>query len=312
MPTAVEFLLTTLLPVAAAGIGTSSRIVIKPSAGYVQSLVIWSAIVGQSGGLKTPAQKAIIKPLIKLEETNYYEQYLNALKAYNEQMAYRKAHPEEENGEPAPVPPVRRRLVTKDCTLEKLQRIHGDNSRGLLYYRDELAGGAKSRNQYRGGFGADLEAELDQFNGAEIIYDRGDKEVFLPKSCICRTGGYQWEVAAQIMDREGDYTGMNARWLLDGAKAPLAYIDLLSPDADTETGLSDALLKLYTALGTVPDCDYLLSYDAKVLFQAFQHQSVDAGRCRIPARIAGRLSQESKLCGTAGVAAAHRKCHAAG
>jgi hypothetical protein len=276
MPTAVEFLITTLLPVAAACIGTSSRIVIKPSAGYVQPLVIWSAIVGQSGGLKTPAQKAIVKPLVKLEEI-YYEQYKEALKVYQEEVACRRAHPEEFEGEPDPVPPVRRRLVTKDCTLEKLQRIHGDNSRGLLYYRDELAGGAKSRNQYRGGFGADLEAELDQFNGAEIIYDRGDKEVFLPKSCICRTGGYQWEVAAQMMDAEGDYTGMNARWLLDGAKAPPAYIDLLSPDADTDTGLSDALLKLYTALGTVPDCDYLLSHDAKVLFQAFQHESVDQG-----------------------------------
>ena len=276
MPTAVEFLITTLLPVAAACIGTSSRIIVKPQGGYVQALVIWSAIVGQSGGLKTPAQKAIIKPLMALEAL-YYQEYQEALKAYKEQTTCRQANPEQFDGEPEPVAPVRKRLVTKDCTLEKLQRIHGDNPRGLLYYRDELAGGAKSRNQYRGGFGADYEAELDQFNGAEIIYDRGDKEVFLSSSCICRTGGYQWEVAAQMMDENGDFTGMNARWLLDAAKAPKPYIDLLSKDADTDTGLSDALMRLYSALRKVPDRDYLLSYEAKVLFQAFQHQSVDEG-----------------------------------
>jgi len=274
MPTAVEYLITTFLPSSATCIGTSSRVIVKTAAGYIQPLVIWSAIIGQSGGLKTPAQKAIIKPLLKLEAL-YYEQYLEALKDYNEQMAYRKAHPEEFNGEPDPIPPVRQRLVTKDCTIEQLQRIHGDNKRGILYYRDELAGGAKSRNQYRGGFGADFEAELDQFNGAEIIYDRGDKQVFLANSCIPRTGGYQWEVAAQMMDENGDYTGMNARWLLDAAKAPKPYIDLLSADADTDTGLGDTLMQLYTQLRNLPDCDYLLSYDAKVLFQAFQHQSVD-------------------------------------
>lgn len=274
MPTAVEYLITTFLPSSATCIGTSSRVIVKTSAGYIQPLVIWSAIIGQSGALKTPAQKAIIKPLIKLEAL-YYEQYKEALKDYNEQMAYRKAHAKEFDGEPDPIPPVRQRLVTKDCTIEQLQRIHGDNTRGILYYRDELAGGAKSRNQYRGGFGADFEAELDQFNGAEIIYDRGDKQVFLANSCIPRTGGYQWEVAAQMMDENGDYTGMNARWLLDGAKAPKPYIDLLSAEADIDTGLSDTLMQLYTQLRNLPACDYLLSYDAKVLFQAFQHQSVD-------------------------------------
>ncbi len=274
MPTAVEFLITTLLPVAAACIGTSSRVVVKAQSGYVQPLVIWAAIVGQSGALKTPAQKAIINPLIKLE-TLYYSEYKEALKAYNEEISYRRSHPEEFDREPEPIPPVRQRLVTKDSTLEKLQRIHGDNPRGLLYYRDELAGGGKSRNQYRGGFGADYEAELDQFNGGEIIYDRGNKEVFLPNSCICRTGGYQWEVAAQMMDEQGDFSGMNARWLMDAAKAPKAYIDLLSPDADLDTGLSAALENLYKRLRLIPQQDYLLTHEAKVLFQAFQHESVD-------------------------------------
>ncbi len=262
MPTAVEFLITTLLPVAAACIGTSSRVVVKPSSGYVQPLVIWSAIVGQSGDLKTPAQKAIINPLIDLEMElkRQYERELEEWESKQENRGKR---------------PVRQRLVTKDATLETLQRIHGANPRGLLYYRDELAGGAKSRNQYRGGFGADLEAELDQFNGSAIIYDRGDKEVAIASSCICRTGGYQWEVAAQMMTESGDFSGYNARWNLCAAKAPKPYIDLFSDDADRDTGLTDALGWLYRQLRQVPHRDYLLSYEAKVLFQAFQHQSVD-------------------------------------
>jgi hypothetical protein len=64
MPTAPEFLFTTLLPAAASRIGTAAQVVIKPSAKYTQPMVIWSAIVAQSGSMKTPAQRINLKSLM--------------------------------------------------------------------------------------------------------------------------------------------------------------------------------------------------------------------------------------------------------
>lgn len=272
MPTAVEFFLTTLLPAAASCIGTSSRIVIKPNAKYTQPAIIWSAVIGRTGSLKTPSQRIILDPLLEIE-INSATRYKQELDEWEEEKEARKANPEKFK-EPLGPRPKRKRFVIKDATLETLQRIHADNPRGLLYYRDELAGGAKSRNQYRGGFGADYEAELEQFNGTGILYDRGDTQVCLDRTSISRTGGYQFEVAQQMLDEAGDYSGYNARWLLCGVEPPKAYIDLFN-DADEDTGIFEALSYLYNGLLGLPTQDYLLSDGAKALFQAYQHCSID-------------------------------------
>lgn len=166
------------------------------------------------------------------------------------------------------------RYLTKDITLETLQRIHGENPRGILYYRDELAGNIKARNQYRGGVGADEEAELDQWNGSAILYDRAEKSVCLPRSGISRTGGYQWEILAKLMGDHNDFNGGFARWLFCAAKTPPRYLNLMQ--AEQDTGITEALTHLYIELGKIPEQDYLLSFEAKQLFETWQHQLVDA------------------------------------
>ncbi|MHC5827764.1 MAG: DUF3987 domain-containing protein, partial [Nostoc sp.] len=145
-----------------------------------------------------------------------------------------------------------------------------------LYYRDELAGLFKTRNQYRGGLGADEEQELDQFNGSAIIYDRSEKSVCLPKSAISRTGSIQWEVLAAMMGDHNDYNGNFARWLFCAAKSPKRYLDLVGENTAPDTGISEALRQLYIKLALVPEQDYLLSTEAAALFEAWQHSLVDA------------------------------------
>jgi hypothetical protein len=274
MPTAPEFLFTTLLPAAASRVGTAARIIVKPSAKYIQPMVFWTAIVANSGAMKTPAQRIILDPLVALE-TEAYESFridLEDYRAERELNKGKKSH--RETPEEPSRPPTRKRYVTKDITLETLQHIHGENPRGLLYYRDELAGNNKARNQYRGGHGADEEAELDQWNGSAILYDRSEKSVCLPRSAVSRTGGYQWEVLAQLMGDHNDFNGNYARWLFCAAKTPLRYLRLLREDRDT--GISEALTYLYTELEKVPQQDYLLSYEAMQLLETWQHQLVDA------------------------------------
>jgi Protein of unknown function (DUF3987) len=262
MPTAPEFLFTTLLPSAASRVGTAAQIVIKPSANYKQPMVFWSAIVAQSGSMKTPAQRVIIDPLVNLEK-DAHEVYQANLEAYECRKAL---------GESAQKP-VRKRYLTKDSTVETLQRIHSENPRGLLYYRDELAGAIKVRNQYRRGYGADEEVELDQWNGAAVLVDRADKSVCLPKSAVCRTGSIQWEVLGELMGDHRDFNGAWSRWLFCAADAPTRYLDI---DEQPDTGVSDALSWLYNALEKLPKNDYFLTPAAGQLFETWQHQLVDA------------------------------------
>ncbi len=274
MPTAPEFLFTTLLAAAASRMGTAARVAVKISAKYTQPMVFWTAIVANSGSMKTPAQRVILDPLVALE-TQAYESYILETADYKAQTESRKRKkPDVDSQEESIKAPTRQRYLTKDITLETLQRIHGENPRGILYYRDELAGNIKARNQYRGGKGADEEAELDQWNGSAILYDRAEKSVCLPRSGISRTGGYQWEILANLMGDHKDFNGGFARWLFCAAKTPPRYLNLMQEEQDT--GITEALTHLYIELEKIPEQDYLLSFEAKQLFETWQHQLVDA------------------------------------
>ena len=275
MPTAPEFLFTTLLATAASQIGSAARIVVKPSANYTQPMVMWTSIVADSGSVKTPAQRVIIDPLVELE-TSAFERYQIEAADYSKLQAAHKGKKQDDSSEESLKVPIRKRYITKDSTLETLQRIHGENPRGVLYYRDELVGLFKTRNQYRGGLGADEEQELDQFNGSAIIYDRSEKSVCLPKSAISRTGSIQWEVLSAIMGDHNDYNGSFARWLFCAAKSPKRYLRLVGENSAPHTGISQALRQLYIKLAQVPEKDYFLSTDAAMFFEVWQHSLVDA------------------------------------
>ena len=272
MPTSPEFLFTTLLPAAAALIGTSSRIVVKAKGKYKQPCIFLATVVGRTGQLKTPSQNVVIAPLNRLE-IKANEQYQSALEKYEIDLANWK---KDKDADPADKPklPTRKRYITKDATIESLERIHGQNPRGLLVHRDELAEDFKADNAYRGGKGGDTEKKLDQFNGSPIFTDRKEREVVLERSAISRTGSIQWEVLQSLMGDGRDDNGAFARWLFCAAEAPPRFINLLEDDIDT--GIEELLTHLYKRLEQMPDKDYLLSFEAKQLFQDWQHELVRA------------------------------------
>ena len=252
---------------AASRIGSAAQVVIKPSAKYTQPMVFWTADVSGSGTLKTPAQRIILDPLIALEK-EAHALYQVELENYERSKAA---------GTPIPKP-IRQRYLTKDSMLETLQRIHAENPRGILYYRDELAGSIKVRNQYRGGYGADEEAELDQWNDAAVIVDRAEKSICLPNSAISRTGSIQWEVLANLMGDHQDTNGAWSRWLFCAADAPPRYLNLFGDEP--ESRITETLTWLYKELAKVPKQDYFLGFEAKHLFESWQHQLVDAQRAK--------------------------------
>lgn len=279
MPTAPEFLLTTLIAAAGSRIGAGTRIVIKGSGKrkgngqYTQPGIFRTMIVAPTGAKKTPAQRVIIDPLDELEAEEY-QKWDVAQREYESKLAAYSKGKQKDAELPAPPAPRKRRIVT-DATIEARARIHHENPRGFLIYRDEGAAHFTSRDKYRNKASDETEIELSEFNGGPLSKDRAKDSIFVPCTAISRTGSIQWETLKSHMKGHEDHTGEWARWLLCAAPAPASKIDLLSEDADLDTGVDEALKTLYQRLEQVEPANYLLSREAKVIFQEYQHMLIE-------------------------------------
>ncbi|WP_052672481.1 DUF3987 domain-containing protein [Aliterella atlantica] len=267
MPTAPEYLFNTLLPACASRIGTSSRIIIDPVSGYTQDCIFWTANVAHSGQAKTPPQKEVIYPLEKMEG--------EAKEIYDTNLAdYEQDKKSDEK------PPVRMRRLLSNVTTSTKIRIHQENPRGLLEYIDELVADYQRLNQYKGGGkGDDLQLELSFFNGAACNYDRHDARLFLSRTAFSKTGTYQWDTLARLMGDDVNFisSGYSARFLYCSIiDAPPRYLDLLTPK--NNSNFTETLEWLYEQLEGLPQQDYLLTQEAKVLFQAWNHTLADDER----------------------------------
>jgi hypothetical protein len=277
MPTAVEHLITTLIAAAGSRIGTSSRIIISPSAKYTQPAIFWTCIVAGTGQLKTPAQQAILSPLNRLEAEEYKAWKLENDDYKNSLDAYKKSKVQE--AEPPEQPAPRKRFVVSSATSEARIKLHGENPRGFLNYRDEWSGFVNGRNKYRKGTGDDLEQDLSEFNGDALIKDlvKSEDSVFIEKSAISRTGNTQPETLKNLQSKNNfeDFQGEFSRWLFCLVDSKPAYIDLFKNDDGLGDELDNFLINLYRRLGELPERDYFLSFEAKQRFQYYQHQLIN-------------------------------------
>ncbi|MGF1498410.1 MAG: DUF3987 domain-containing protein, partial [Elainellaceae cyanobacterium] len=122
------------------------------------------------------------------------------------------------------------------------------------------------------GRGADEEGELDQWSGSAVIADRTGRNACLPHSSVSRTGSSQWEVVSDLMGDHRDVNAAWSRWRFCAANAPPRYLNLTGEEEDT--GIRDSLNFLYDELEKLPPRDYILSDEAKQLFETWQHQLV--------------------------------------
>ncbi|MBT9312563.1 DUF3987 domain-containing protein [Leptothoe kymatousa] len=273
MPTAPEFLVTTLIPVLASRLGTTQTLVISPRAGYKARPIFRTMIVAETGRKKTPAQKAIIGAFHELESI-YYQTYKQQLENYEQELSAWKRNSDGE--EPKPSPPVRKRYVSTDDTPAARIQIHAENPRGLCLYRDEGSLFSTERGRYNSGKGdgGETEADLSEFNGGALSKDRkGDGSTFLEKTGISRTGAIQYAKLKDLMGSHQDDCGEWARYLFCTADAPPSYLDLTGDDSDV--GLQKTLIDLIQCLDELPERDYLLSYEAKTAFMGYQHLLTD-------------------------------------
>ena len=86
------------------------------------------------------------------------------------------------------------RCVASDTTVEAFVGILEDNPRGLLVYKDELAGWVRSMDQYKGGKGSDRQHWLSFWSGDEVVVDRKSRmgePIIVAKPFVSLFGGIQ-------------------------------------------------------------------------------------------------------------------------
>ena len=155
-----DFVAITGLCALSAALGNKATISPKQYDDWEVTPNLWGAIVGRPSAMKSPAMKAALAPLYKIQDENkvaFENQLIEhkvttelfEIEAKNAKEAARKAIKDGErekafemlmkNSE-SPRPPTPPRLVINDSTVEKLGELLNENPTGLLLERDELTG----------------------------------------------------------------------------------------------------------------------------------------------------------------------------
>lgn len=186
----VEFPAVAALVAAAALVGNQLRIRPKRADDWTVVPNLWGACVGSPGVLKSPALQEALRPT-RARERVAREEHQAALEDFEFEEMRAEAQREQlkkdirtaiKNGGDGSeyrerlaaaqsAPPVERRYIVNDPTVEKLGELLNLNKRGLLLFRDELVGWFRSLD--REGREQDRAFYLETWTGhGSYTYDR--------------------------------------------------------------------------------------------------------------------------------------------
>ncbi|MCP3918730.1 MAG: DUF3987 domain-containing protein [bacterium] len=92
-----------------------------------------------------------------------------------------------------------------------------EQPRGLLLFRDELAGWLQGFNQFKGGRGSDVPQWLEMHGARSITVDRKTgkpKTIMVPRAAVSVTGGIQPGILGKVLRPEYFDNGLAARLLM--------------------------------------------------------------------------------------------------
>ena len=215
-----SFIALPLLTTFAAAIGTTRQIRLKFN--WLEPSILWTAIVGDSGTLKTPAFKVAMRPLRQQQERalerfeSERKQYEQDLLSYDRNVQRWKKSKTDDSPPNKPEPPAMERFLTSDTTVEALATILLQNPRGVLVSRDELSGWISSFDRYSQSSGGDMAHWLSMHNADQLIVDRktGIRTIIVPRASVSVTGGIQPGILARSLTTECRESGLAARLLM--------------------------------------------------------------------------------------------------
>jgi hypothetical protein len=159
---------------------------------------LWVALIGEPSTKKTPIFQETWAPLQALQNV--------AVRAYMERLAEWQRLPKAEREMVSP-PPLPRRLISNDATIESLQNILSHQDRGVAMMFDELASfiGGMDRYSNNGRGGSDRAFFLRAYTGGSHIVDRVSRGIVsLNNLLITICGGIQPDRLAAFKDLMDD------------------------------------------------------------------------------------------------------------
>src|SRR5262249_48001100 len=147
--------------------------------------------VSPSGTLKSPGLDAALAHVRQLQDAAV-EEWKEAKKAY------KKEDDEDE-------PPVCKRYLVADTTVEALAVRLQENPRGLLLAREELNGWLASMDAYKAGKGGDVAHYLEMHRAGQLLVDRktgAEPLIHVPRAALCIVGTIHPETFRRALGRE--------------------------------------------------------------------------------------------------------------
>ena len=203
----------------------------SPWAGWEEPPIAWVNNVGNPSSGKSPGLDAI-RDLIGSIEADSNLDHKDNLSAWDTKKREAKIRLEvwESNCKAAlkdkigvmppkpqdteePDRPTRTRIITNDPTVEKIARLVLENPKGLMLFRDELAGWIGALDKY-GGAGGDRAFYLESYGGRAYAVDRmkDPEPTVVPSLSVGIMGGIQPDRLATLI-LSGDDDGLAARFL---------------------------------------------------------------------------------------------------
>ncbi len=209
-----SYLAAALLPVVASAIGNTRRVRLKRD--WTEPPVLWAAIVGNSGSMKSPAVRLVMRSVVRRQKT-VRNAHQSELAAHADAMREWKAKPKDERGDEPAKPAAMEHVYCSDVTVEALADRLSVSDRGVLVAVDELAAWLASFNQYKGGGGADVPHWLTMHGADMLKVDRKSTDkptLWVPHAAVCIVGGIQPKTLGRALTPEFFDNGLAARLLL--------------------------------------------------------------------------------------------------
>lgn len=221
-----DYVATALLVIAAALIGNAREA--AASTNFRQALVLWGMLVGGPSAGKSPALALFVSIIAQIQQDLAVD-FARIEQEYQSQVEIAKAREAmwketvkaciKDGGPPPPMPadcqlpepPTRPRIFISDTTMEAAGEIVAGNPKGLVMFREEIAGWWKGFNRY----GGDGERKfwLEGYDGRPYTIDRkkNPKPVIIPRLATSVMGGAQPDALNEMLASEQD--GFAARFL---------------------------------------------------------------------------------------------------
>jgi len=279
------YLALPMLTVLASAISNARRIKLKRT--WSEPAILWTAIVGDSGSMKSPALELALRFVREIQSkalTKYSElmaEFRDEMLGYERDMtSWKKKNTSAEPPE-TPEEPIAERYWCDDPTIEALAVLLMNQWRGLLMVRDELAGWLGNFDKYSSGKGSDVPRWLEMFGGRAMLIDRKtgeNKMLLVPRAAVSITGGIQPAILRGTLRKQYRDNGLAARLLMvrPPRKAKLWTDDDIDPQL--ETAIAQLLGRLYELSpeldedGNPQPVEIGLTPDAKKVWVAFYNE----------------------------------------